>query len=118
MRNRLLGEEHPHTITAMNNIAKRYCSLRKYADAEKLQIKALDMSNRFLGEEHPHTILAIGNHANTCRSLTKYADAEKLQIKVLNVRNRLLGEEHPDTIWARVSQNMQMHRTYKSKFWI
>jgi hypothetical protein len=39
MRNRLLGEDHPDTITAMNNLAITYESLGKYADAEKLEIK-------------------------------------------------------------------------------
>ena len=100
MRNRLLGEDHPDTNTAMNNLAHTYWRLTKYADAEKLQIEVLNIRNRLLGEEHLDTIWAMGNLANICGSLGKYADAEKLQIKVLDMRNRLLGEEHLDTIWA------------------
>ena len=90
MRNRLLGKEHPDTICAMGNLANTFWSLTKYADAEKLHIKVLDLSNRLLGEEHLHTITAMNNLANTYDSLEKYADAEKLKIKVLNMRNRLL----------------------------
>ena len=100
MRNRLLGEEHPKTINAMNNLANTYASLGKYADAEKLHNQVLDMRNRLLGKEHPKTISAMKNLANTYASLGKYADAEKLEIPVLDMRNRLLGEEHPDTISA------------------
>ena len=48
-RSRTLGEEHPDTIRAMNNLANTYWNLRKYADAEKLGIKVLDMTNRLLG---------------------------------------------------------------------
>ena len=58
-RNRLLGEEHPKTISAMNNLVITYDNLGKYANAEKLQIKALDLRNRLLGEEHPDTINAM-----------------------------------------------------------
>jgi hypothetical protein len=70
------------------------------SEAEKFQIKVLDVRSRTFGEEHPNTIWAMGNLANTYESLGKYADAETLQIKVLDIRNRLFGEEHPDTIGA------------------
>jgi tetratricopeptide (TPR) repeat protein len=75
---RLLGEEHPDTIHAMGNLASTYESLGKYADAQKLKIKVLDMRNRLLGEDHPDTIEAMSNLAITYESLGKYADAEKL----------------------------------------
>jgi tetratricopeptide (TPR) repeat protein len=81
MKNRLLGEEHPDTIIAMGNLANTYESLGKYADAEKLKYKVLDMRNRLLGEEHPDTISAMSNLAITYESLGKYADAEKLKSK-------------------------------------
>jgi len=48
MRNILLGEEHPDTISAMGSLAATYGSLGKYADAEKLQIHVLDMRNNYL----------------------------------------------------------------------
>ena len=84
MRNRLLGEEHPVTVSAMNNLAGTYASLGKYTDAEKLKSKVLDLRTRCIGEEHPVTISAMGNLANAYEGLGKYADAEKLKIKVLD----------------------------------
>ena len=56
----------------MGNLAVAYRSLRKYADAEKLEIQVLDLRNRYLGEEHPDTMWAMGNPANTYKSLEKY----------------------------------------------
>ena len=67
----------------MGNLASTYCGVGKYADAEKLQIKVLDMRNRHLGEDHLDTIWAMGNLASIHRSLGKYAGAEKLEIKLL-----------------------------------
>ena len=69
-------------------------------EAEKFQIKVLDVRTGTLGEEHPCTINAMCDLASTYESLGKYADAENLKIKVLDLTNRYLGEEHPDTIWA------------------
>ena len=99
-RSRTLGEEHPDTINAINDLACTYWNLGKYADAEKLQIKVLDLRNRYLGDEDLDTIWAVGNLAVTYQSLGKYVEAEKLSIDVSNRRDKLLGEEHPDTITA------------------
>ena len=82
----------------MCNLANTYGRLGKYADAEKLQIKVLDMRNRLLGEAHPDTISSMGDLAAIYGGLEKYVDAEKLPVKVLDMRNILLGEEHPHTI--------------------
>ncbi|KIK05193.1 hypothetical protein K443DRAFT_642438, partial [Laccaria amethystina LaAM-08-1] len=118
-RSRIIGEEHPGTISAMGHLAHTYERLGKYADAEELQIKVLDLRNIFLGEEHPDTILAQGDLAHTYHSLGKYADAEKLQIKklqikVLDLRKRLMGEEHPITINAM--ENLAITLYYLQKY--
>jgi tetratricopeptide (TPR) repeat protein len=99
-RKKILGVEHPDTISAMGNLAQTYHHLGKYIEAEKLEIQVLDARNRILGVEHPDTILAMGNLASTYRKLGKYTEAEKLEIQVLDARNRILGVEHPDTIFA------------------
>jgi len=106
-----LGEKHQDTIRAMGNLSGTYWSLGKYADAEKLGIKVLDMGNRLLEEDHPDT--TMGNLANTYGSLGKYADAETLQIKVLDMRVKLL-EEHPDTINA--TENLAITFHYLQKY--
>ena len=84
----------------MGTLAITYGSLRKHTDAEKLEIKVLDMRNRLLGEEHPDTIHAMNNLAITHGILGQYADEKKLQIKVVDKRTRIFGEGHPDTIEA------------------
>jgi hypothetical protein len=45
VRSRILAEEHPDRISAMGELARTYASLGKYADAEKLKIKVLDLTN-------------------------------------------------------------------------
>ena len=99
MRNRLLGEEHPDTIRAMDNLAATYMSLGKYADAEKLQIQVLDMRSR-LFEEHPDTINVMENLAITFYCLQKFKNAARLEGKVVDARKKIFGEEHPQTVKA------------------
>jgi hypothetical protein len=60
---RILGVEHPDTITAMANLAATYQNLGKYTEAEKLKIHVLDTRNRILGVEHPDTITAMADQA-------------------------------------------------------
>jgi tetratricopeptide (TPR) repeat protein len=80
-RNRILGVEHPDTITAMANLASTYRNLGKYTEAEKLEMQVLDARNRILGVEHPDTITAMANLAATYQNLGKYTEAEKLKCK-------------------------------------
>ena len=63
--NRILGVEHPATITSMANLAVIYKTLGKYTEAEKLEIQVLDARSRILGVEHPNTIGAMANLAAT-----------------------------------------------------
>jgi tetratricopeptide (TPR) repeat protein len=57
-RKDLLGEEHPNTLTSMNNLASTYQYQDKYDKAEALQAQALKMRKKVLGEEHLDTLTA------------------------------------------------------------
>ena len=96
-RKKILGEEHPDTILAIENLASTYSDLGKYTEAENLRIQVLDVRKKILGEADPHTILAMENLASTYSDLGKYTEAEELKIKVLYSR---IEEEHPDVISA------------------
>ena len=53
-RVRILGDEHPGTLTARANLAGSYWSAGRTADAIELQERVLADSVRILGDEHPH----------------------------------------------------------------
>ena len=56
MRMKLLGAEHPDTLTSMENIAVTYCNQGKWIEAEQLQVQVMDMRKKLLGAEHPDTL--------------------------------------------------------------
>ncbi|GJF26811.1 hypothetical protein SHO565_73750 [Streptomyces sp. HO565] len=58
-RVRVLGEDHPHTLTSRNNLAHAYETAGELARAIPLYEQALNNCVRVLGEEHPATSLGL-----------------------------------------------------------
>jgi len=94
---RVLGEEHPATVTSLSNLAGHYQAIGGYAAAEPLYRQALEIQRRVLGEEHPDTSVSLNNLAGLYHEMGDYAAAEPLHRKALEIRRRVLGEEHPAT---------------------
>ena len=55
---RLLGPEHPSTLTAQANLAVSYNQARRTADAMAILERVAADRERLLGPEHPDTIAA------------------------------------------------------------
>jgi CHAT domain-containing protein len=56
-----LGEEHPQTLTSVNNLAFLYESQGRYGEAQPLYRRALTARERVLGEAHPDTLATLLN---------------------------------------------------------
>ncbi len=101
--NRLLGAEHPDTLSARANLALSYGQAGRTAEAIALQQAVLADRQRLLGAEHPDTLSARANLALSYGQAGRTAEAIALQQAVLADRQRLLGAEHPDTLSARAN---------------
>ena len=55
LREKVLGKEHPHTLTSMNNLAFVLSNLEKYDESEQWYEPAFTVPERILGGEHPNT---------------------------------------------------------------
>jgi len=95
---RLLGEEHPDTLTSMNNLASTLKNQGDLSGARELQELVLAARRRILGEEHPDTLTSMNNLASTLMNQGDLYGARELQERVLAARRRIQGEEHPDTL--------------------
>jgi tetratricopeptide (TPR) repeat protein len=62
-RKRVLGQEHPDTLTSMVNLASTYRNQGRWKEAEELQTRELDICSRVLGQEHPDTLSSMENLA-------------------------------------------------------
>ena len=97
-RQKLLGEEHPYTSEAYNNLAVNQKAQGKYAEAERGYTKSLELKRKLLGEAHPDTAIGYYNLAGNLNAQGKYAEAERGFTKALGLFRELLGEEHPNTV--------------------
>ena len=77
-----MGEDHPKTIDAMNNLAVTLSSLGRYEESLLLRKQVLEKRTEILGEYHPNTIGAINQVAWTYYCMEKFQEglpyAEKL----------------------------------------
>ena len=94
----------------MNDVAELYRLQGKYAQAEPLAIKTLEISRRVLGDEHTETLANMNGLGVLYRCEGKHAQAEPLLTKSLEARLRLLGDQHPDTLASR-SDLAALYRT-------
>ncbi|KAJ7884297.1 hypothetical protein B0H14DRAFT_3105884 [Mycena olivaceomarginata] len=106
-RRRLFGDDHLHTLYAMQNLASTYHSLGQYEEAEKLEVVVLEKRRKVLGDDHLDTLQAMHNLASTYQSLGRtyqnlgrYEEAKKLEAVVLEKRRKVLGDDHLDTLYA------------------
>jgi hypothetical protein len=63
-RKTALGEEHPDTLTSMNNLALLFDRQGKYEAAEPLYKEMLRLRKKVLGEEHPDILTSMNNLAS------------------------------------------------------
>ena len=74
----MLGQEHPDTLTSVNNLALLYQAQGRYGEAEPLYRRALEARERVLGPEHPETLTSVNNLALLYRAQGRYGEAEPL----------------------------------------
>ncbi|KAF2630919.1 kinesin light chain 1 [Macroventuria anomochaeta] len=98
VRKKVLGPEHPDTLTSMSNLALALSNQGKYAEAEEMDSETLRLSKKVSGDEHPHTLASMNNVAAALSGQGKYAEAEEMDRETLRLRKKVLGDEHPDTL--------------------
>ncbi|MBX3376189.1 MAG: serine/threonine protein kinase [Phycisphaeraceae bacterium] len=74
-RTRILGEDHPETGNARNNLATVYRELKMWDQADTLTLKDLEVSVRTLGETHPDTIVVLANMGGSLRGRQRFEEA-------------------------------------------
>jgi hypothetical protein len=110
---RVLGEEHPDTLSAMASLAATYRKQGRWQEAEELFVKVIETRSRVLGEEHPNTLNAMANLAYTKRDLGQSDLAIDLMTRSATISSKVLGYEHPDcrsrneraALWSSLTTN-------------
>ena len=97
-RTRLLGEEHPETLDAMNNLASSLGRSGELALARDIGEKVLNTRTRVLGDDHPDTLISTNNLGRVLYLLGDIRRARSLLEKSLSGFERVRGIEHQNTL--------------------
>ena len=98
---RVLGPDHPDTLTSRNNLADAYRDAGRAAEAIPLHERTLADRERVLGPDHPDTLTSRNNLAAAYRAAGRAAEAIPLHERTLADRERVLGPDHPGTLASR-----------------
>ena len=97
LRTRVLGEEHPDTLYAAEDLGTLFADQGRFTEAEALFQGTLNTRKRVLGEEHAATLSSLNNVATVYTQQGRFAEAEPLHRDLLALKRRLLGPDHAQT---------------------
>lgn len=88
----------PRLTITLECLAEVLFKQRKYAQAEPLCARTLQIYEDTIGPEHPDVGILANNLAMLYHMQDKFEDAERLYKKALTVQTKALGSKHPEVI--------------------
>jgi tetratricopeptide (TPR) repeat protein len=104
----VLGEDHPDTATAYNNVAVNLSSQGRYAEAGTINAQALAIRLKVLDENDPDLAFSYSAGANILNEQGRYAEAAEFYARALAIRLKVLGEEHEATATSFANQAVNL----------
>jgi hypothetical protein len=101
IRERVLGPEHPDTLSTRHNLASWTGQAGDAAGARDQYAALLPIRERVRGPRHPDTLSTRHNLAYWTGQAGDAAGARDQFAALLPIRERVLGPEHPDTLSTR-----------------
>jgi tetratricopeptide (TPR) repeat protein len=101
MKEKVLGREHPYTLTSMNNLALVLDSQGKYEEAEAMHRQTLAMREKVLGCEHLNTLTSVYCLAYLLAKQRMFEESLDLYRRACDGYSKVLGEHHLTTRTCR-----------------
>lgn len=95
---RVLGLDHPDTLTARDSLAEAYQAAGRTAEAIPLYERTLGACERLWGADHPRTLNSRGGLAAAYGNAGRVSEAIPLLEHTVAGREKVLGLDHPDTL--------------------
>jgi eukaryotic-like serine/threonine-protein kinase len=104
MQRRVLGPDHPDTISTVSELAFTLCEGKINCDEGiRLNEEVLEKQKRALGPEHRYTLVTMDNLAIMLAEDGRLPEAERLQRESLAIHMRVFGAENLSTIHALIN---------------
>jgi len=114
IQRRVLGPEHPSTLSSLDNLARAYAEDGEYTRAEALFRQSLEAERRVLGSEHPNSLSTASHMAHKYQRRGKFALAETYAAQALAGRRHALGSDNVDTMVS--AENLALAYESQGKF--
>ena len=98
LRRPALGDEHPKTLHAANQLGQLYFQMNRLAEAEPLVLGTFDTGRRTLGPQHADVLAYEMNLANLFRKQGRFKEAEPVYERNLATLRRVYGPDRPETL--------------------
>ena len=98
---RLLGPDHPDTLTSRNHLANAYRAAGRTAEAISLFEQVLAAFERVRGPNDPDTLTSRNDLAHAYQEAGRTAEAIALHEQTLAAFERVRGPDHSDTLSSR-----------------
>ena len=95
---KILGIDHPSTLTSMANLAVALEDSGDIAAASKLYEQSYQAELKKLGENHPNTLLALSNVALIKGDLGQLDESISMLGSTVEKMRDQLGDDHPTTV--------------------
>jgi tetratricopeptide (TPR) repeat protein len=112
---RILGPDHPDTLSARNSLATAYHAAGRTAESIPLVQQILAARERLLGADHPSTLASRNNLASAYRATGRAAEAVPLFERNVTACERLLGADHPKTLASRRSLDRALRESAQAR---
>lgn len=101
VQTRVLGAEHPDTLSTRHNVAASYFDLNETDRAREMFEELLPVRARVIGEKHLFTLHTRSSLADCLAKLGSFEEAIAIYEEVLADATETLGALHLDTIYLR-----------------
>lgn len=98
LRRTTLGEDHPETLEALNNLGNFLTEKGEYAESATLFEKLIQVQKRTVGPEHWTTLRSINNLGYSLDWQGKTEEAEKLYRTAFEGQTRVVGPRDPERL--------------------
>ncbi len=94
------------TAFCLSNLASLLMATNRFAEAEPLMRRVVDIMEARLGPNHPHVATALNNLAQLLKATNRFAEAESLMRRSLKIDENSFEPNRPDV--ARGLNNLAM----------
>jgi tetratricopeptide (TPR) repeat protein len=98
----------------MNQLGLLFNTQARYAEAEPLYRRALEILEKNFGLDHPDAAIRLNNLAGLLQDTNRHADAESLYRRALEILEKSFGPNHPDV--ARGLNNLAQLLTSTNRY--